>query len=400
MHILLLHQAYMGANEAGGTRHYELGRYFAEKGHTFSVVASTVSYLSGQTPANPFLRGINVYRAYAYPFLHRSYFHRALSYLSFMFSSFFMGLKIEKVDLVWGTSPPLFQAFPAWLLAKIKGVPFVLEIRDLWPAFAVGLGVLKNSVLIRLAERAERTLYRLADHLIVNSPAYVDHLIEHGADQSKIDLISNGVDLEYFPPVLKGDNFATENGFGGKFIVLYAGAHGPANDLGTVVDACQLLRDQPEIMFVLVGDGKSKPGLVRKSQALGLTNLIFIPPVQKTRMAQVLASADVCLAILKNIPMFSMTYPNKVFDYMAAAKPTLLAIDGVIREVIEDSGGGLFIPPGDPKALADAVISLKNVPDECQKMGKNARSYVKEHFNREDQAMKLIKLLEDIVIID
>jgi len=403
MHILLIHQAYMGGNEAGGTRHSELGSYLVANNHTFSVIASTISYLTGKPPEQSDKldqTGIQLVRAYTYSALHRSYLHRAISFISFMISSFFQGLKIDHVDLVWGTSPPLFQAFPAWLLAKIKRVPFVLEIRDLWPAFAVDMGVLKNPVLIQMAEWAERFLYRNADHLIVNSPAYKDHLVEKGADRSKVSFISNGVDLKYFQPNQEKGKFTSEYGLEDKFIILYAGAHGPANDLETVLEASLLLSDQPEIRIVLVGDGKSKSDLIAKKQEMGLTNLIFIPPMPKSRMGEVLAGADICLATLKDIPMFKMTYPNKVFDYMAAGKPTLLAIDGVIRKVIEDSRSGIFIPPGDPKALADAVLKLRNDPEYCQEMGRNARSYVEQHFNRKEHALQLENLFRDIILMD
>lgn len=391
----------MGGNEAGGTRHFELGSYLVKCDHHFSVVGSTISYLTGKAPEggkSSTSNGINLYRAYTYPALHRSYLHRVFSFTSFMVSSFFLGLRVKDVDLIWGTSPPLFQGFPAWLLAKIKRIPFVLEVRDLWPAFAVDMGLLRNPLLIRIAEWAERFLYHQADHLIVNSPAYQAHLKGKGAPNSKISLVSNGVDLSYFPPAASGEAFAREHQLEDCFVVLYAGAHGPANDLGILLEAAGKLTSHPDIVFVLVGDGKSKPDLIAEADQHKLSNVKFLPPQPKSSMAEVLASADVCLAILKDIPMFRTTYPNKVFDYMAAGKPTLLGIDGVIRDVINASGGGVFIPPGNPEALAEAVLSLKNNPQQCREMGQSARLYVERHFNRNAQGRQLENLFKDIIL--
>lgn len=398
MHILLIHQAYLGGNEAGGTRHFEFGTYLVEHGHTLSVIASTVSYLTGKAAESSGEMdpgGIQLFRAYAYPALHRSYAHRLFNFISFMISSFITGLKRKEVDLVWGTTPPLFQAFPAWLLAKIRRIPFILEVRDLWPAFAVDMGVLRNPVLIKVAEQAERFLYRQADQLIVNSPAYIKHLVGKGASSAKVSFISNGVDLRYFPEDVDCTDFIQDYGLENKFIVLYAGAHGPANDLETVLTAAERLESDSEIVFVLVGDGKLKPALIRRVEERGMKNVRFIPPQPKIKMAQVLAAADVCLAVLKDIPMFKTTYPNKVFDYMAAGKPTLLMIDGVIREVIENAEGGIYIPPGNAEALADAVKLIEAQPETRKQMGQSARSYVAEHFNRSDQAANLENLFAE-----
>jgi len=400
MHILLIHQAYIGGSEAGGTRHFEFCNLLIERGHTMSVIASTISYLTGKPAVGSResdQNGIQLSRAYAYPALHRSNLHRVFNFISFMISSFLIGLKLKKVDLVWGTSPPLFQAFPAWMLAKIKRVPFTLEIRDLWPAFAVDMGVLKNPMLIRLAEWAEQFLYRQADHLIVNSPAYKQHLVGKGAPQSKISFISNGVDLSYFPVDVENKEFIRENNLEDKFIVLYAGAHGPANDLETVIAAAEQLESHPEIVFALVGDGKLKPELIQTAEDRDLKNVLFIPAQSKTKMGQILAAADVCLAILKDIPMFKTTYPNKVFDYMAAGKPTLLMIDGVIREVIENASGGIFVPPGDPAALADAVKLIAGQPESRKQMGQSAKDYVSKNFNRADQGENLENLFREII---
>jgi lipopolysaccharide/colanic/teichoic acid biosynthesis glycosyltransferase len=397
MYILLIHQAFATEQEAGGTRHYELARHLVQQGHRVTIIASSVSYLTGQVlpsargrwTVREQLDGIEVLRTWAYAALHRSFFTRVLSFLSFMFSSFVAALQVRDVDIVWGTSPPIFQAVTAYLVARLKRVPFVFEVRDLWPDFAIETGVLRNPLLIWASRRLERFLYHHADRLIVNSPGFSPHLRRCGVPEEKIALIPNGVEVSMFNPADQGEAIRQELRLENKFIALYAGAHGLANDLGTVLLAAKRLEAYPDIVFVLVGDGKERPNLIRQAEELGISNVRFVPAQPKARMPAFLAAADVCIAILKPIPMFTTTYPNKVFDYMAAGRPTVLAIDGVIREVIEAADGGTFVQPGDPAALAEAVLRYYRDPDLRHRHGQNARSYVAAHFDRSQQAPKL-----------
>jgi glycosyltransferase involved in cell wall biosynthesis len=399
MHILLIHQAFVALDEPGGTRHHELARFLAGRGHRVTVIASTVSYLTGKTETAEDLieemdggGSVTVLRARAYPALHRSFFHRVISFFSFMASSFLLGLKVRQVDLVWGTSPPIFQGVTAWLLARLKRAPFLFEVRDLWPAFAIQVGVLRNPLLIRLSLWLERFLYRHADRVMVNSPGFIEHVRERGA--RRIELVPNGVDSRMFDPFASGIAFRKEHGLEGRFVVLYAGAHGLSNDLGVVLQAARRLADRPEIRIVLLGDGKEKPALMAQAVEMGLTNLHFLPPVPKAGMAEALAAADACIAILKPIPLYATVYPNKVFDYMAAARPVILAIDGVIRQVVEQAQGGLFTPPGDPEALAGAILRLAGDPAQARQMGLNARSYVEANFDRSALARRLAEIVE------
>ena len=397
MHILLIHQAFATEQEAGGTRHYELARYLVHQGHCVTIIASRVSYLTGQVLPSARGRwivreqidGINLLRTWAYAGLHRSFFTRVLSFLSFMLSSFMAALLVRDVDIVWGTSPPIFQAVTAHLVARLKRVPFVFEVRDLWPDFAIETGVLRNPLLIWASRRLECILYRHGDHLIVNSPGFIPHLRRFGVPEEKIALIPNGVEVSIFNPADQGEEVRQELGLEGKFIALYAGAHGLANNLETVLLAAKRLEGHPDIVFVLMGDGKERPNLIRQAEGLGISNVRFAPAQPKTRMPAFLAAADVCIAILKAIPMFKTTYPNKVFDYMAAGRPTVLAIDGAIREVIEAADGGTFVQPGDPAALAEAVLRYYRDPDLRQRHGWNARFYVAAHFDRSHQAQKV-----------
>jgi glycosyltransferase involved in cell wall biosynthesis len=406
MLILLIHQAFAALDEPGGTRHHELARYLAGRGHKVTVITSRVSYLTGSalTPVpSPAKRergeGVRVIRAYTYQALHKSFAHRVFAFVSFMASSFFTGLGVKNVDLVWGTSPPIFQGVTAWALARLKGVPFLFEVRDLWPSFAIAVGVLKNPLLINLSLWLERFLYRHADRVMVNSPGYVVHVTERGA--KRVELVPNGADPEMFDPADDGAAFRSANHLEHKFVVLYAGAHGMSNDLGVVLEAAKMLQDvtvTSEVTVTFLGDGKEKSNLQKQAAGMGLTNVLFLQPVPKAEMAAALAGADACLAILKPIDEYKTTYPNKVFDYMAAGRPVVLAIDGVIREVVEAAECGVFAQPGNPSALAEAIRSLALDKAKARRMGLAGRKYLEQHFSRSVIAEKFVKIMEEMQI--
>ena len=403
MHILLIHQAFAALDEPGGTRHHELARHLVSHGHTVTVIASALTFLTGEAVGGriPWKQvqdggeGITILRAYTYNALHKSFFHRLLSFFSFMFSSFFIGLHVKRVDVVWGTSPPIFQGVTAWLLARLKGAKFLFEVRDLWPEFAVAVGVLTNPTIIRMSEWLERFLYRRADQLMINSPGFFDHIYQRGGED--IILIPNGAEASMFSPEDDGAELRKAHGLEGKFVALYAGAHGMSNNLEVVLGAAAKLAGQRDIRIVLLGDGKEKATLVAQAEALDLPNLMFLPPLPKVEMRAALAMADVCIAILKPVEMYKTVYPNKVFDYMAAGRATILAIDGVIREVIEAAEAGVFVPPGDPEALAFTIRRLADQPEKVKQMGLNGRAYLEKHFDRPKVAEELDELLKELV---
>lgn len=400
MRILLIHQAFASPATAGGTRHYELARLAGEQGHHFTVVASRVSYLTGEDQAGidqAQVKGLQVLTAPALSSIHRSFVWRVFSFLYFMVSSFWKAFRSGPIDLVMGTSPPIFQAVAAWLVARLRNRAFVLEIRDLWPDFAVDMGVLTNPLLIALSKRLERFLRARASHIVVNSPAYRDILIRRGEAPHRITLIANGVDLAMFDPADDGAQMRAELGLEDKFVVAYTGAMGPANDIATVVEAARLLADDERIHLLMVGAGKDQAAQEARATELGLTNISFIGARPKNEMPAILAASDACLAILQNVPMFKTTYPNKVFDYLAAGRPVILAIDGVIREVVEQAQAGRFTPPGDAPALAQTIGELSRDPEQAKRMGQAGRTYVAEHFDRTDQAAQFVALAQEIV---
>jgi glycosyltransferase involved in cell wall biosynthesis len=407
MHTLLIHQAFTTPSDAGGTRHYELAQCVIANGDRLTVVASDFGYLSGKRTAGSItgreemVDGIRVLRVATSRSSHRGLAGQLLAFLTFAGSSLIAGLRVRDIDVVLATTPPIFQAVTAWLIAVIRRRPLILEIRDLWPEFIIDMGKLKNPIVIAAARRLERFLYARADRFIVNSPAYIDYLETKGIDRGRVTLVSNGVSPEMF--AAEGDvaRYARElrqrYALEGKFVAMYAGAMGPANDLDTLLDAAAALSYDTRIHIVLVGDGKQRKALEQRARERELTNVTFVGAQSKTEMRGFLAAADVCVATLQNIAMFRMTYPNKVFDYLAAGRPVVLAIDGVIREVVERAGGGVFVPPGDGNAIAAAIEELSRHEDIGREMGRRGREYVRRHFNRREHGDLFTAVLRSAV---
>ena len=404
MKILLINQVFVSPDEPGHTRHFEMAQYLRERGHELVIVASDLNYQTGRRTverrglfAEQIIDGVRILRAYMYPALHRSYLWRMVSFFSFMFSSVWAALRVRGVELVMGTTPPIFQAVSAWFVAFIRGKPFLLEVRDLWPEFGVSMGVLKNPVLIALGRWLEKFLYKRATHILVNSPAYKEYMIEKGVPENKITFIAYGTDVDMFNPQVDGSSIRSELGLENKFVVLYAGALGQANDIDTLLRAAQHLNDEDKIRFVLFGDGKERRRLQSEAEQMKLTNVIFAGVRAKKDMPLVVAASDVCLAILQNIPMFRTTYPNKVFDTMAAGRATILVIDGVSRALIESSNGGVFVQPGDDEVLAKTIFELSRDPERVQQMGLNARAYLVKHLDRRDKLDETLDLLTKLI---
>jgi glycosyltransferase involved in cell wall biosynthesis len=396
MRILLIHQSFVSPDEPGHTRHFEMAQFLRTRGHELVAVASDLNYQTGQRTgkrkgiySQQMVEGVRVLWAYIYPSLHHSYSRRLISFFSFTFSSIWAALLVKDVDLVMGTTPQI--------VALIKQKPYLLEVRDLWPEFAVDMKVLTNPRMIGLARWLEKFLYSRATHILVNSPAYKTYIVERGIPEKKITFIPYGTDVDMFNPNVDGTIIRKQLGLEDKFTVVYAGALGQANDIYTVLRAADRLRDEPRIRFVLFGDGKERVHIEREWRRLKLDNVIFAGVYPKKEMPLVLASSDVCLAILQNIKMFRTTYPNKVFDYMAAGRATVLVIDGVIREVIETSNGGVFVQPSDDAALASTILELSKDPQRVRQMGANAREYLVKHLDRRDRLDETLHVLQSLV---
>lgn len=395
MRILLIHQIFVTPEKGGGTRHYEMCRHLVQQGKDVEVIASEFDYLSGEKTKlkQEIKEGINIRYAKAYSEVHKSIIHRALSFFSFSFFSFFYALKIKNVDIIWGTSPPLFQAFSTLILAKLKMVPYIFEVRDLWIDFAKELGLVTNPLVYRFFKFIEKIIYKNADAVIINSPGFLPYISKY-IPESKISIFANGVDIEDFGNINreKVNQFRKEFDLENKFIVLYAGNLGIANDIENILNTAEELSNfHEDIVFVFMGGGLS----VSKHKERNLENVRFYPSQPKKDMPEILKMADVCLATLKDIPLFATVYPNKVFDYMAAQKPVILAINGSIRKVIETSKGGIFVEPGNSHNLSQAILKYYKNRDLVIEHGENGQKYVAQNFDRKEITTKFGHFLDN-----
>ena len=406
MKILLINQVFVSPDEPGHTRHFEMAKFLQACGHELVIVASDLNYQTGKRTiarrglyAEQKIDGVRVLRSYMFPALHRSYIWRIISFFSFMFSSVWTALTVRDADLIMGTTPPIFQAVSAWFVAWVRRKPFLLEVRDLWPEFGVSMGVLKNPMVIALARWLENFLYARATHILVNSPAYKEYMLSKGVPENKVTYIPYGTDVDMFNPGVDGVSVRKKLGLENKFVVLYAGALGQANDIDTILRAAERLNHESHIRFVLFGDGKERTRLKSESARMKLTNVIFAGVCPKKEMPAIVAASDVGIAILQDIPMFRTTYPNKVFDTMAAGRATVLVIDGVSRELIESSNGGVYVHPNDDELLAQKIFKLSKDPARVRQMGTNARAYLVKHLDRRDKLNETLVLLEKLVRI-
>lgn len=393
MHILLIHQIFVTPEEGGGTRHYEIAKFLVAMGHKVTVIASNVDYLTGtkKVKKGENKEGLEIVYSYTFPTVHKSFFFRALSFISFAISSSYNALGIKDIDLVWGTSPPLFQSLTSLLISKVKRKPFIFEVRDLWIDFAEELGIVKNPFVIRFMRFLEKHLYRLSQKIIVNSPGFKPFVSKY-VSEKKIDLVPNGVLIKEIE-ARENLGFRSKHALNNKFIAIYLGNIGVANDIETILAAAEQLKAHKEIVLVIMGGGIKKPSFKKYIYQNKLSNVLLLDAVPKSEVSKILADVDVCIATLKNISLFKTTYPNKVFDYMAARKPTVLAIDGVIREVIELSKGGIYVNPGNSSELADALVKYYQNPRLKKKHGYNAREYVSRHFDRKKITGEFEKIL-------
>ena len=297
------------------------------------------------------------------------------------------------------TSPPLNIAVPGAVAARLRfrGTPWVFEVRDLWPESAVTTGMMgSTSVLTRLMYRLERWAYESADRINVLTPAFRDDIVRRGlAPDEKIFFVPNGVDVEMFSPSGRDNGCRHEFGWGNDFVALYAGAHGRANALHQLIDAAEQFKGRSGLRIVSVGDGPERAGLVEAVRGRGLVNVQFIGSQPKSRMPELINAADVGLAVLQANPTFKTVYPNKVFDYMACAKPTVLGIDGVARELVcEQARAGLFAEPENGAQLAARISQLADDAVLASDLGARGRAWVVANASRAALAKRYLAELE------
>ncbi len=408
MRILIVYQYYLQPGHPGFSRYNEFARLWSEAGHQVTVVGGTIDYATGKAPRKYWWRwntrehdGLaTVWRCHVPQTYTRSIVGKMWAFLGFTLSALTAVLRAGPADVVIASSPPLLVIFPAWLAARLRRARLIFEVRDLHPESAVTTGVLRaRSPLTRLLYAVERWAYHAADCVNVLTPAFRDDLLRRGvAPDEKIVCVPNGADLDLFSPGPRDNAMRRELGWGDRFVVMYAGAHGRANALGQLVEAAECLRDRPDILLATVGDGPERARHEKAARERGLHNIVFCGAQPKSRMGEVVNACDVGAAVLQDNPTFRTVYPNKVFDYMACARPTLLAIDGAARHLVcDEAHAGVFAPPENGKELAAAIRRLASDPAGCAEMGRSGHEWVVAHASRESLSARYLEVMREVV---
>jgi len=401
MHVAYIHQHFSTTRGATGTRSYEMSQRLLRAGHRVTMIcgiyeAGDQSAESSERVTECEIDGIRVLRV-AEPYANRMGFaRRVLAFGRFARTATQVVCRLD-ADLVFATSTPLTVGIPGMKGAQRLHVPFVFEVRDLWPELAIALGVIRNPLLKWYTRRLEGNIYHAADRIIALAPGITEGICRTGYPADRVAMIPNSCDLELFRPT---GEIRCDERFGSpdEFHLVFTGAHGLANGLDAVLKAAVELkrRGVTGIRFVFIGDGGQREGLMRRSHAEGLDRLItWVKPIPKNELARILPQMDVGMMILKNVPAFYYgTSPNKFFDYIACGLPVLNNYPGWIAEVIEGNRCGIVIPPDDPQSFADAVTRLRDAPDELVAMGRRARQLAESQFSRDVLGDQLVAVLE------
>jgi glycosyltransferase involved in cell wall biosynthesis len=401
MKVLYFHQHFSTPTGSTGIRSYAMARKLIERGHSVTMVCG--SYGGGNTGLDSDFHkgrregtvdGVHIIEFDLAYSNHDSFIKRSGVFLKFALRSIGLAFS-ESYDVLFATTTPLTAGIPGIFARWLRGKPFVFEVRDLWPELPREMGVIKNPVVLQLMAALEWFSYRSAHHLIGLSPGIVNGIARVGVKHENIAMIPNGCDLPIFSKPIT--SWRPEGVAPTDLMAVFTGTHGMANGLDAVLNAAAILkqRQQQDIKIVLIGQGKLKPALQARVQVEGLDNVIFHPPVDKQTLAGLMASTDIGLQILANVPAFYYgTSPNKFFDYIAAGLPVLNNYPGWLADMITEHQCGFAVPPDNAEAFADALEKAATQRDLLKIMGANARQLAETQFDREQLSNQFVDWLK------
>ncbi|MCP3950716.1 MAG: glycosyltransferase family 4 protein, partial [Desulfobacterales bacterium] len=391
---------------APSARLFDLSRQWVRGGHDVSVTTCFPNHPGGELyPGYRMslhqlenVEGITVHRLPTYITANRGFVKKLCGHLSYIPPALVRALILkEKTDIIIGSSPTFFAAMAGAGAALLRRRPFIMEVRDLWPAIFVELGVLKNPILIRMLETIELALYRFASAVVTVTESFRQNLISRGVHPDKVATIPNGADTDFWQPVQETKENKHELGLGDKFVVLYIGAHGISHGLASVLECANRLQAVSEIQFLFVGDGAEKNMLKKRVVELGLRNVTFHEPVDKQGVKRFYALADACLVPLRDIPLFDAFIPSKMFEIMAMSRPIVASLKGEAADIVQRSKSGIVIAPEDAAAMHDAILELYENQALCLELGENGRRFVGDNFSRKALADRYLGILEDVL---
>ncbi|MDR0658645.1 MAG: glycosyltransferase family 4 protein [Mediterranea sp.] len=404
MKVLYFHQHFTLPTQAGGTRSYEFAQHLIQRGHCVTMVCGETSKLDLPKVKKNIKRGvidnIDVIQI-AIPYSNQhNVLQRAVIFLKFGWQ----GIRIafhEKYDLLFATSTPLTAGVPGIVMKLFKKKKFVFEVRDLWPELPKALG-LKNPILLSGMSVLEWLSYRFANACIGLSPGICEGIRKRSPKGRKVMMIPNGCDLDIFKPG-KRENLKLKGVSPRDTVAIFTGAHGIANGLDAILDAALELKkkQRKDIALVFIGDGKVKHHLQLRAQKEDLNNCHFFPPMPKLELNQIVASADIGMMVLSNVPAFYYgTSPNKFFDYISSGIPVLNNYPGWLSDMIKENKCGVVVPPNDAEAFSNKLIELADNRLLRDKMGKNSRELAERNFSRHKLCEQFVTFLEECMCVN
>jgi glycosyltransferase involved in cell wall biosynthesis len=385
----------------------ELARAWVRRGHEVWVLTGMPNHPTGRIPpeyqgrriAEEEWQGVRVVRTWIYATPNAGRVRRSAAFASFAISALLLGqARVPRVDVVVATTPQILCGLAGDIIARLRGVPFVLDLRDLWPESIVAVGALPaRHPVIQVLEHVARRLYVDAARVVTVTDAFREILLAGGMPAHRISVVKNGVDLARFQPMPRQTALRARLGWGDKIIVEYAGTHGMAHALDRVLDAAARLTKRDDIRFLFVGEGAERSALEARARREGLANVCFLGAVPRETMPEVYASADICLVPLRRAELFTTVIPSKIFEIAAMERPILLSVDGEARAIVEASGAGRFLPPEDVDAMVEAIEDLADHPERGAEMGRRGRAFVIREFDREALAARYEVVLREIV---
>jgi glycosyltransferase involved in cell wall biosynthesis len=395
----------MGAPAA---RSFEHARHWVEQGHDVTVVTGFPNHPDGIIPEEyrgEMLRretreGVDIVRTWLYAARNAGFAKRVLNFASFSVSSIVSGsLFVDAPDVVVATSPQLLVGVSGAVLARRFDVPFVFEVRDLWPKSAVDLGAIEHPSLIDFAEGIETAIYREAERVVIVSESFREHIVDRGIPSNDIHFIPNGIDPDFLDESVERDVRA-EYDLREDFVVGYVGTHGMSHGLDVVLEVARRFQESEvfdDVTFLFVGDGARKPDLQEQAEAWGLDNVTFVPVQPREEIPSFYRACDVCLVPLRDKPVFKTVLPSKMFEIMAVGRPMIVSIGGEAERVVSEGNAGLCIPPESPDELVDAIQTLYADPERRETLATRAESYVWEEFSRPALADRYLELFDDVL---
>lgn len=379
---------------------------WVRQGHRVTVITGTPNAPEGKVykgyrnrlVQRETIEGIEIIRLWTFIAANRGKIRRILNYLSYLCVATLAGAFIRRPDVLIATSPQFFCGIAGQLIKSFRRVPFVLEIRDIWPESISAVGAIKAKPIIRLLERMELGMYESADHIVTVGEGYREQLIDRNVPAEKISVVTNGVDKELFVQQTENHVVRGRHNLNGEFVCGYVGTLGMASGLEVVLKAATMLKEKGrnDICFMLVGDGAIRKALEAEAKAKGLDNIRFTGRREKSEVPAYLAALDVCLVHLRRKDLFRYVLPSKIFEAAAMSKPIVLGVEGHAAELVKNAEAGILIEPDNAEELTAAVEQLAGDREASNRFGAAGRAYVMRHFDRDRLSDDYLSILERV----